>query len=149
MLHIQSQKRVIVLRPQLKNDGDFANNAYVDTSGRGHVRFEFYVGDTDADVGSTDEATAPKIEECDTSGGSYSDVSSAELSAVISATDDNKIYAIDISLLKTHKRYMRVKAPHAAAGSTGANLCIVAILSQPSIAPVDAAGQGLEEHVKV
>ena len=42
---------------------------------------------------------------------------------------------------------MQVNAPHAGDGTTGANLCILAILSDPQIAPKDAAGQGLEELI--
>jgi hypothetical protein len=137
-----------LLRPQLKNDGDFANNTYVDTAGWGYAEFLLLIGDTDAAVGSTDEATAPKLEECDTSGGTYTAVPDAALSTVIADTDDNKIKQIDVNLSDgTFKRYMRVNAPHAAAGSTGANMAILAILSKPLTGPSNAAERGLDEHV--
>ncbi|MHC4460922.1 MAG: hypothetical protein ACYS6W_01290 [Planctomycetota bacterium] len=152
MIPIQNTKVVIMLRPQLKDDGDFANNTYVDTRGWNHLRVLFIVGDTDVAagdaIGSTAEGTAPKVEECDTTGGSYTDVSGAALATPIQYDDDNKQFAIDISLTKTHKRYMRVNAPHSAAGAVnGSNLAIEGILSRPAIGPKDTAGQGLEELV--
>jgi hypothetical protein len=146
MIPIQKTKTVILLRPQLKDNGAFANNAYVDFSGWNHCRFLFLVGDTDIAVGSTNESTPPLIEECDTTGGSYTAVAGAELSAVIGAGDDNKAFAIDLDLRKTHKRYGRVQAPAAGDGTLGANLAIIAILSMGN-QPLDDAGQGLEELV--
>jgi hypothetical protein len=147
MIEIQTTKTVILLRPQLKNNGAFANNTYVDWHAWNHCRFLFIVGDTDIAVGSGDASTAPLIEECNTTGGTYTAVTGAQLSAVIGATDDNKNFAIDIDLRKTLKRYARVKAPTAGNGSTGANLTILAILSKGQIGPKDAAGQGLSELV--
>jgi len=145
---MQETKTVILLPPQLKNDGDFANNTYVDTAGWGHARFLFVVGDLDAAIGSTAEGTAPKIEECDTPGGTYTDVANASLADAIAADEDNKLFAIDVDLTKSHKRYMRVNAPHAGAGVTGANLGIVCILSKPEgNGPAGASGQGLTELV--
>lgn len=146
MIAVQSTKRVIALRPQLKNNGAFANNAYWDRAGFSHERVEFVVGDTDVAVGSGDASTALFVEECDTTGGSYTAVTGAALSAVIGAGDDNKAFAIDIDLAKSHKRYGKVNAP-TAGDATGANMTIIVTLSRPSIGPKDAAGQGLEELV--
>jgi len=154
MIPVDEQKFVILLRPQLKDDGDFDNNTYVDTAGWGHLRVLFIVGDTDVAsgdaIGSTAEGTAPKIEECDTSGGAYSDVTDAALSDAIQHDDDNKLFGIDVDLAKSHKRYMRVNAPHSAAGAAaGSNLGILGILSRPiGNGPSGATGQGLEELVK-
>ena len=147
MIHVQETKRVVAVQPQLKNDGAFANNTYWDRSGFKHERIEIIVGETDAAVGSTTSGAAPKIEECDTAGGSYTDVSGAALSAAIAATDDNKVFGIDVDLRKTHKRYGRVNAPTAAAGTTGVNLAIICTLSMSDLTPKDAAGQGLAELV--
>ena len=107
----------------------------------------FVVGDTDIAVGSGDDSTEPFVEECDTVGGEYTAVTGAALSAVIGAGDDNKLFAIDIDLRKTHKRYGRVNAPSAGDGSVGANLAIVVILSDGAISPCDAAGMGLADLV--
>lgn len=146
MIDIQAMKTVILLRPQLRNNGAFANNTYVDLSEWNHARFLLAVGDTDVIVGSGDTSTAPFVEECDTTGGDYTPITDAELSAVIGALDDNKLYAIDVELTKTHKRYARVNAP-TAGDSTGANLTILCILSRGAKSPLNAAGMGLAELI--
>lgn len=149
MNQIENTKTKILLQPQLKNNGNFASNTYVDTAGFGHARFEAIVGVTDAAIGSTAETNPLKIEECDTTGGTYTDVTDAALADAIAATEDNKAFAIDVDLSKSHKRYMQVTTPHAGNGAVGANLCIIVILSKPDgNAPADAAGQGLEELIK-
>ncbi len=150
---IQQTKTVLLLKPQLADDGDFASNAYLDTAGWGNVRFLLIAGDTDVAsgdaIGSTAEGTAPLIEECDTTGGSYTAVTSAALGDSIQHDDDGNLFALDVDLHKSHKRYMRVQAPHTAAGAVnGSNLCIIGILSQPDgNAPANAAQQGLEELI--
>jgi len=146
MIHIQGMKTVILLRPQLRNNGAFANNTYVDLSEWNHARFLLAVGDTDVIVGSGDTSTAPFVEECDTTGGDYTPITDAELSAVIGTGDDNKLFAIDVDLTKTHKRYARVNAP-TAGNQTGANLAILCILSRGAKSPLNAAGMGLAELV--
>lgn len=151
MIEIQNTKTVILLPPQIKNNGDFASNTYVDTAGWGHLRVLFATGviTASAPIGSTAEGTAPKIEECDTSDGSYSDVSDAALADAIADDEDSLLFAIDVDLTKSHKRYMRVQAPHSGDGTPGANLAIIGILSKPEgNGPADAAGQGLTEHIK-
>jgi hypothetical protein len=148
MNEADKSKVVTLLPSQLKNDGNFVGNAYVDTVGHGHLRAEFHVGTVDAAIGSTAEGTAPLIEECDTTDGTYTDVTDANLADAIGATEDDKIFAIDVDLRKAHKRYMQVQVPHAGAGTTGCNLCIVGRLTLPEIFPTTAAGQGLEELIK-
>ncbi len=152
MIEIQNMKVVILTPPQLKDDGDFAGNTYADTINWAHLRALFIVGTTDVAagdaIGSTAEGTAPFIEECDTVGGAYTAVPDAALADSIQFNEDNKLFAIDIDLTKKHKRYMRVNAPHSAAGAVnGSNLAVLGILSRPSIGPKDAAGQGLTEHI--
>lgn len=148
MIEVQNTKRVVLLPPQVKNNGAFENNAYADVSGWGHIRVEFIVGATDVIVGSTDTSHAPKLEsDDDVAFGSPEDVEGAELADVIGALDDNKVFAIDVDLRKSHERYFRVNAP-TAGDATGANLCIIATLSDPQIGPNSAAEQGLEELVK-
>lgn len=155
MIEAQNTKKVLLLPPQLKDDGDFANNTYVDVRGWGYAEFLFLVGDTDVAagdaIGSTAEGTAPYIEECDESGGSYSKLTGAELGDSIQYNDDKKQFQIDVNLMEVeHKRFMRVNAPHSAAGAVnGSNLGIVCILSKPEIGPISPAERGLEEHVIV
>lgn len=153
---IQNSFTQIVCSPQLKNDGDFdltADTPYIDTVQNGaqwgHLRFLFIVGTVDAAIGSTAETTAPLVEECDTTDGTYTAVTSAALADAIGATEDQQLHAIDIDLRSAHKRYMQVQAPHAGAGTTGCNLTIIGQLTKPQVAPDTAAGAGLAEHIVV
>jgi hypothetical protein len=153
MKEAQNSKKALLLPPQLKDNGDFANNTYVDTAGWGYAEFLLAVGDTDVAagdaIGSTAEGTAPYIEECDTTGGAYTKVTGAELADSIQYNEDNKLFQIDVDLAdKAHKRYMRVNAPHSAAGAAnGSNLAITCTLSKPEKGPANAAGRGLAEHI--
>jgi len=149
MIEALNEKVAVMLPSQLKNDGDFADNACIDTARHGHLKVELHVGTLDAAIGSTAEGTAPKLEECDTSGGSYTDVTDAALADAIAADEDNKIFAICYDLNKTHKRFVRVNAPHAGAGTTGCNLCIIGRLSKPQVSPQNAAEMGYEELITV
>jgi hypothetical protein len=144
---IEALKLQQLVPPQLKDNGAFTGNTYVDTSGWNKLRIAFIVGTLDIAVGSTTAGTAPYVEECDTTGGSYTAVTDAALSAVIGAGDDDKNFAIDIDLTKTHKRYMQVNAPTAGDGTNGANMTIIALLSRPASSPVTAAEQGFEEII--
>jgi len=147
MIPVQEMKFVNMCYPQLKNDGDLADNNYIDCAGWNHLRVLFIAGVLDAAIGSTAEGTAPKIEECDTTDGSYSDVTDAALADAIADDEDGKLFAIDVDLRKTHKRYMRVNAPHAGNGTTGVNLAILGILSLGEVGPKNAADAGLAEHI--
>ncbi len=149
MIEVQNTKRVVLLAPQFKNNGAFLNNGYVDVSGWGHLRVEMIVGATDVIIGSTDTAHAPKLEaDDDAAFGSVADVEGATLAGVIAANDDNKVFAFDVDMRGSHKRFYRVNAP-TAGNVTGANLCIIATLSDPQISPSSEAEQGLEELVQV
>jgi hypothetical protein len=139
----------IMLKPQLKDDGDFAGNTYLDCQNLDAVLVLAAVGDTDAAVGSTDEATPPYLEECDTSGGSYTKITGSDQAAVIGATDDNKIYGWIVDRTKTRKRYLRVNAPHSANGDTGANMTIIGLGFPAHDVPITAAKQGLAALIKV
>ena len=147
MIAVQNQKFVILTPPQLSDNGDLSGNTYVDTAGWNHLRVLFIIGTLDIGLGSTAEGTAPLIEECDTTGGTYTDVADAALADAIAADEDDKLFAIDVDLTKSHKRYMQVQAPHSGDGTTGVNAAIIGILSRPDIGPSNAADQGLEELV--
>jgi len=150
---IQNSYTRILTPPQLKDDGDFAGATYLDTCQNGvrwnHLRVLFIVGTVDAAIGSTAETTAPLVEECDTTDGTYTDVTSAALADAIGATEDDSVFAIDIDLRQAHKRYMQVQAPHAGDGTTGCNLAIIGILTKGESAPVSATQAGLAEHIVV
>jgi hypothetical protein len=147
MIPVQEMKFVNMLYPQLKNDGNLDDNNYVDTKSWAHLRVLIQIGNTDAALGSTAEGNAVKVEECDQSGGTYSDVTDAALADAIANDEDGCLFAIDINLAKTHKRYMRLNAPHAGAGSTGVCAAAIGILSRPAIGPKSAADAGLTEHI--
>jgi len=144
-------KRAVVkqlLPPQVKNNGAFAGNTYIDTQGLSSLLVLIALGTTDVTVGSTNAATTPLlVEECDTAGGTYTAVTGAALAAVLAATDDNKTFGIHIDLTKTHKRYMRVQAP-TAANSTGANLAILALGFPAEQMPASADQMGLAALVE-
>ncbi len=150
---LKAMKLGLVLPPQLKDDGDFAGNTYFDTLGLAAVMFVFLVGTTDVAagdaVGSTAEGTAPLIEECDTTGGAYTAVTSAALADSIQHDEDDSLFGIFVDLAKTHKRYMRAQAPHSAAGAVnGSNLAILAIGFPSNVMPRTAAEMGLTELIE-
>ena len=149
MIDIQNMKIGILTAPEIKNNGDFAYT-YIDTQGWNHLRILFITGVITASspIGSTAETTAPLVEECDTTGGSYTAVSGATLADAIADTEDSKLFAIDVDLTKSHKRYMQVQKPHSGDGTPGAALAIIGILSRPERGPGNAAEQGLTEHIK-
>jgi hypothetical protein len=147
MIAIQTMKFVNMLYPQIKDDGDLADNNAVDTSGWNHLRVLVQIGNLDAALGSTAEGNAVKVEECNTSGGSYTDVANAALADAIGAAEDGLLFAIDIDLRKTHKRFMRLNTPHAGDGTNGVNASAIGILSMGSSSPLTAAGMGLAELI--
>ena len=150
MIPVQDMKICILTPPQIKNNGDFDTNTYIDTAGWGHLRVLFITGVITASspIGSTAEGTAPLIEECDTTGGTYTDVSGAALADAIADDEDGLLFAIDVDLTKSHKRYMQVQAPHSGDGTPGAALSIIGILSKPEgNGPANAAGMGLTELI--
>jgi hypothetical protein len=135
--------------PQLKNNGAAAANTYFDCAGLSGVLVLGFVGTTDAALGSGDASTAPFLEECDTTDGSYTKITGSDLAAVLSATDDNKFFGIFVDRTKTRKRYLEVNAPTLANGTTGANLAIIAIGFPSEVSPGTAAAMGLKEFIQV
>jgi hypothetical protein len=138
----------LMLPSQLVNNDDFGAQTPINLAGAKEAYVELLVGDTDVAIGSTDEATPPILEECDTADGSYTEITDAKLAAVIpAATGDNKIYRIDVPMQSARKKYARVKAPHAGNGSTGANLTIRGCVRNRDLGPKTAAQRGYAEHV--
>jgi len=141
-------KAKICLPPQLKDDGDFAGNTCFDVQGLSGVLFLLATGTNDAAIGSTAEGTAPLVEECDTTNGTYTAITGAALADAIAATEDDSIFGIFADLSKTHKRYMQVQAPHAGNGTTGCNLCIIALGFPADQMPNSATEMGLAELIQ-
>lgn len=143
MEDIKRTKYAMCVVPEVKNNGAPASLTYVDTAGYKHLRMLFLFGDVAAAT-----TAAPKLTECDTSGGEYSDISGAALDAVVDTGDDNKIFAIDVDL-KDNKRYIKPSIT-VADNSTGEALCVLAILSNCcERAPESASEAGLEELTEV
>ena len=144
LTHIKVGK---LLPPQLKNNGAADGNTYFDCAGIGGVLVLGFVGTTDAALGSTASSTPPYLEECDTTNGSYTKITSSDLAAVLSATDDNKFFAWFVDRTKTRKRYLEVNAPTLANGTTGANLMIIALGFPAENLPITATQMGIKELI--
>jgi hypothetical protein len=137
-----------LIPPQLKDDGDFAGNTYFDTLGLSGLLVVMHVGTVDAAIGSTAEGNAVKLEECDTTDGTYTDITSAALADAIAATEDDSLFAIAVDLTRSHKRYIEITTPHAGDGTTGCNLSAIAIGFPSDESPRNAAGMGLAELIE-
>ena len=145
---LKAMKFTNALYPELKDDGDFTTNNYVDTLGLSALLFVIQMGAIDIGFGSTAESTPPLLEQCDTTDGSYTAVSSAALSACPGASDDGKLYGIFVDLAKDHKRYIRIQAPHAGDGTAGVAASAIAIGFPSDQMPHNAAGMGLAELIE-
>jgi len=134
--------------PQLKDNGDLAGNAYFDTLGLSALLVLIHTGTIDAALGSTAEGTAVCLEECDTVGGSYAEIAGAALADAIADTEDDSLFGIFVDLAKSHKRYVRIKAPHAGDGTNGVTASAIAIGFPSDQMPKSAAEMGLAELIE-
>ena len=144
---LQALKFTQCLAPTAVDNDDFAGNGAVDTRGLLELAFLIETGDLAAAIGSTAEGTAIKVEECDTEGGSYSDVDGAALADAIADDEDNSQFMIVVDLKKSHKRFMRVQAPHCGDGSATESLISVIAIGVPDKQPADATEAGLAELI--
>jgi len=145
---LKALKFGILVPPQLKDNGDMAGNTYFDTLGLSAALFLLIPGTVDAAMGSTAEGTAPAVEECDTTNGSYTAVAGAALADAIGAGEDNCLFGIFVDLRKSHKRYMEITAPHAGDGTTGCNFAAIAIGFPADQMPRSAGEMGLTELIE-
>jgi hypothetical protein len=137
-----------LIPPQLKDDGAFAGNAIFDTQGLGGVMVLLVPGTVDAAIGSDDDSHALNLVECDTTDGTYTAITGAALSAVIGATDDDKMYGIYVDMSGTRKRYLQIDTPTAGNGTTGCNFCAIALGFPHDMLPKNAAEMGLAELIE-
>jgi hypothetical protein len=144
---LKALKFGLLTYPALKDNGAFSNNTYFDTLGLSGLLILIEVGAIDIGFGSTLASTPPLVEECNTTGGSYSAVTGAALSACPGASDDGKLYGIFVDLTKSHKRYMQVQAPTAGDGTAGVAAGIIAIGFPSDQMPASAAEMGLAELI--
>ena len=131
-------KYVLVTPPAAIVDNASFTTAAVDTKGFGLCQFLVMIGATDIAL------TALKVQEADTSGGSYTDVtgliygtstdSSGAVVALPSATDDNKVFAFDVKCGGPRKRFLDAVVT-IGDGTVGGFVAVLAILSKASKRP--------------
>lgn len=145
MIEGMKLKYVPVTNPAAIVDNAAFPTAALDTSGWDFVTFLVHLGATDIAI------AAFKLQESNDSGMSGAvDVDGADYTTdgtVPSATDDNKLFAIHVNC-KGRKRYLDLVLT-AGDGSAGTFASVIAILSQPKIAPSTAAGRGLAAELLV
>lgn len=145
MIEQLNQKIVAIIQPTAINDDSPWTAVDVDTLGWRHLTLVFQLGAADIAV------AALKAQECDTSNGTFADISGADFSVspatLPSATDDNKLFAIHVDL-KGKKRYIRLVAT-AGNGAAGSYASAFGILSRPEISPSSASGRGFSQELFV
>jgi hypothetical protein len=150
MIPAQNSKYVIVTSPAAILDNTSATTNSIDAKGWDYLQVVCTVGATDIAM------SALKLQTSDTDS-SYADLTGAifgtstnidgATSAVPSATDDNKLFVIEVDL-RGKKRYFDLVAT-AGNGTAGTYFSAVAILSKGEIAPITAAGRGADEILRV
>ena len=144
---LKSLKFRNMVQPELKDNGAFTNKTYFDTQGLSGLLILFIMGQLDIGMGSDAATTPPKLEECDETGGTYSAITAAALSACPVTADDGKMYGIFVDLTKTRKRYIQVDDPVAGDGSAGVAACVLGIGFPSDVMPRSAAEMGLAELI--
>lgn len=103
-------------------------------------------------LGATDIAMAElKLTECETSGGTYTDVAGCDVAddadmfgnakGLPSATDDDGVLLFEVDLRAGRKRYLKLAAK-AGDGTAGTYLAAVAVLARRAIGVRSAADRG-------
>jgi hypothetical protein len=146
------QNKVVgITPPAALIDNAAVTTAAVDTLGYTVAEIYVYIGATDIAL------TALKLQECDTSGGTYTDIDgtvygtdtdiSGAVSTLPSATDDNKIFKFEVDLLG-RKRFLDLNAT-VGDGTTGAYVTAWAVLSAPSEMALTASDRGYGNILRV
>ena len=118
-------------------DNTSATATAIDTAGAAYIEIPVQLGATDIAV------SALKLQECDTSGGTYTDITGATFNggtsydgvtlALPSATDDNQVHVFQGSLLG-RKRYIKVVRTFGD-GTVGGFVAATARLSKVALVP--------------
>lgn len=144
MDHFDDIKSVLALAPQTVDDDPVVVSAAIDTFRFNRLNIEVLLGV----AGEANPLTTLKLSECDTSGGSYTDIvaftGGAEVGASVgfvipaaSATDP-EVFRFEVNP-KKHKRYLKVSI----ASTSARTAAVVANLFRPELAPLStAAAQG-------
>lgn len=137
MIDMQATKFVSVTPPAAIIDNASATTGEIDTLGWDYCTIYVYLGATDIAMG------ALKVQESDTSGSGFADITGASFAAALpGAGDDNGAFGVFIRCGGSRKRYLDVVAT-CGDGSTGTYITIFAILSRGEIAPDTATERGL------
>jgi hypothetical protein len=133
---MQADKFVNIVPPAVAlNAGSAVVNSYVDGIGFGRATFIIQAGAVGADM------TACKIQECETSGGSYTDITTYGAGTTFkTATDANGLQIISFQINGTRMRFFK---PVLTAGAASTYLSAICILSEAQQAPYDATTRGL------
>lgn len=150
MTPMQNIKLLSITPPAAIIDNASATTASVDTKGWDYLTVICYLGATDIAM------TALKLQTSDTDS-SYADLTGAifgtstnidgSTSTLPAATDDNKFFVFQVDL-RGKKRYFDLVAT-IGNGTTGTYFTALAILSKGEIAPINAAGMGADEVLRV
>jgi hypothetical protein len=139
MINAQDTKEFLLVAPAIL-DNVSATSLALDTDGFEYAKIIAAVGATDIAM------SALKLQHCDTSGGSYEDITGASFTAP-TATDDGKLYGFYVNLLRK-KRFIKIVAT-AGDGSVGVAFTALASLSRAQSVPNDATSRGLAAQVLV
>lgn len=144
MKDLQKAKFVTITPPGAIVDNAAFTTAAIDTAGFAYATIVVHFGAMDIAM------AALKLQQCDTSGGSYADISGAVGGTdftLPAATDDNKFVVFYVDL-RGKKRYLDLVAT-GGDGSAGTYFTAVAILSEASGTPGSASDRGLLAQVIV
>jgi hypothetical protein len=132
MIEAQKAKYVVAIAPAAIIDNASATATEIDCKGANYLEIPIQIGATDIAV------TALKLQECDTSGGSFTDITGATFSAgnnvdgvalaLPSATDDNQPHVFQVNLVG-RKRFIKVVCTFGD-GTAGGFVAATARLSQ-------------------
>lgn len=148
MIEAQACKYAVAIAPAAILDNTSATATAVDCRGYNYLEIPVQIGATDIAV------TALKLQECDTSGGTYADITGATFSAgtsadgvalaLPSATDDNQPHVFQVNLVG-RKPFIKVVCTFGD-GTVGGFVAATARLSRASYLPpvaTDKASGGI------
>jgi len=137
----QTAKFAPILAPISVAGGATATSLVVDTLGFSHGAFYAFFG-----LIGANGITACKFQEADTSGGSYTDISGADIGA-LTDSDDGECHGGTIKFGAGRKRYIKIVLTN---GATNASLCSAfALLYGANEVPNSATERGLSSQFTV
>lgn len=144
-IEVQNMKTVLAVAPVALASAATATAIEVDAQGYSNARFIFQIGD----AGATTNLGTVKIQSATSSGGSFSDVSSAAISGGIDAdASDNTLHAIEVDLTdKGIGEFLKVVMTEDGGGANTVPTSVLCILSRAADCPTSATERGLTTEV--